>query len=165
MSRTININVFDRSSIEKAIKELRDYKAFILRKTHELAQRLADDGAVAAMLGYEQAYYRGDKDFDVNVEELGENKFAIVASGETVLILEFGAGVTYGYGHPQAGQFGYGPTTYPGQTHAADPKGWWLPKAAGGGHTFGNAPSMTMYKVGKDLHNRVAEIAREVFNT
>ena len=165
MSKVINMSL-NAASIDAAIRDIREYKAYISQKTAEFAARLADDGAVKALLGYEGAYYRGDKDFDVNVEELGNNKYAIVASGETVLILEFGAGVTYGYGHPQAGEFGYGPGTYPdAKGHWNDPKGWWLPKDAGGGHTFGNAPSKTMYKTAKDLRERMAEIAREVFGT
>lgn len=164
MTKVINMSL-NAASIDAAIQEIREYQAFIRRKTEEFAARLADDGAVKALLGYEQAYYRGPKDVDVVVEERGNNTYAIVASGETVLILEFGAGITYGYGHPQAGGFGYGPGTYPGQKHALDPKGWWLPKDAGGGHTFGNAPSMTMYKTSKDLRDRMAEIAREVFSS
>ena len=163
MSLVINMDL-TVAGIDAAIREITDYQAFIRRKTAEFAARLADDGGVQALLGYDQVYYRGPKDVDVNVEELGGNKYAIVASGETVLILEFGAGITYGSGHPQARGFGYGPGTYPGQTHALDPKGWWLPKSAGGGHTFGNAPGMTMYKTSKDLRKRMAEIAMEVFS-
>ena len=164
MTKVINMSL-DVASIDNAIREIKEYQAFIKRKTTEFVERLANEGAIRALMSYDGAYYRGPKDVDVNVEDRGDNTFAIVANGETVLILEFGAGVTYGYGHPQAGQFGYGPTTYPGQKHAADPKGWWLPKEAGGGHTFGNAPSMSMYKAGKEVRERCAEIAREVFGS
>ena len=165
MTKVINMSL-TVASIDAAIQEIKEYQAFIRRKTTEFAARLADDGAVQALLGYEQAYYRGPKDFDVVVEERGNNSFAIVANGETVLLLEFGAGVTYGYGHPQAGEFGYGPGTYPdAKGHWNDPKGWWLPKDAGGGHTFGNAPSMTMYKTAKGLRERLVDIAKEVFGS
>ena len=165
MTKVINI-CLNTASIEAAINEVRDYKAWIRRKTTEFVERLANEGAIQALIGYESAYYRGPKDVDVNVEDRGDNTFAIVASGETILILEFGAGVTYGYGHPLAEQYGMGPGTYPdSKGHWDDPKGWWLPKEAGGGHTFGNAPSMTMYKVGKDLRERIVEIAREVFSS
>ena len=163
MTKVINM-ILTAASIDKAIREINEYRAYIRRKTTEFAARLADEGAVKALIGYDSAYYRGPKDVDVVVEDRGNNTFAIVANGETVLILEFGAGITYGYGHPQAEQFGYGPGTYPdGKGHWGDPKGWWLPKDAGGGHTFGNAPSMTMYKTAKDLRERVADIAREMF--
>ena len=165
MTKIIQMSL-NTASIDAAIKEIKDYQAFIRKKTHEFAARLADDGAVRALLHYDQAYYRGPKDFDVNVEERGDNTFAIIANGETVLILEFGAGITYGYGHPMANQFGYGPGTYPdGKGHWNDPRGWWLPPDAGGGHTFGNAPSMTMYKTAKELRERMVDIAKEVFGS
>lgn len=163
MTKVINMSL-TAASIDAAIREIKEYQAYIRRKTTEFVERLANEGAIQAMIGYDSAYYRGEKDVDVNVEDRGNNTFAIVSNGETVLILEFGAGITYGYGHPMAGQLGYGPGTYPdGKGHWNDPKGWWLPKDAGGGHTFGNAPSITMYKTAKDLRERVADIAMEVF--
>ena len=165
MTKVINMSL-TTSSIDAAIREINEYKAYIRRKTTEFVERLANEGAIQALIGYDSAYYRGPKDVDVTIEDRGDNTFAIIANGETVLILEFGAGITYGFGHPQAGQFGYGPGTHPdGKGHWNDPKGWWLPKDKGGGHTFGNAPSMTMYKAAKDLRQRMADIAREVFSS
>lgn len=165
MSKTIRINLFDTASIDAAVKELRDYQAWIKKKAAELAERLADMGAVNVSLGYARAIYTGPKDINVTVEQRGESTYAIVAAGESVLVVEFGAGVTYGYGHPQAGEFGYGPGTYPGQKHAFDPNGWWLPKNKGGDHTYGNPASMTMYMTAKDLEREVERVAREVFST
>lgn len=162
MSKTIHIDLMDSSSIDRAIHELRDYQQWLERKAGELAERLAEYGLTRVEMGYAAALYDGDKQVSVTVEKRDENTYAIVASGATVLILEFGAGVTYGYGHPQAGEFGYGPTTYPGQTHAADPKGWWIP---GGEHTYGNPPSMTMYRTAKELEQEVERIAKEVFRS
>lgn len=162
MSKTIHIDLMDSSSIDRAIHELRDFQQWLERKAGELAERLAEYGLTRVEMGYAAALYDGDKQVSVTVEKRDENTYAIVASGATVLILEFGAGVTYGYGHPQAGEFGYGPTTYPGQTHAADPKGWWIP---GGEHTYGNPPSMTMYRTAKELEQEVERIAKEVFRS
>ena len=164
MSKTIKMTL-DAKSIANAIKELQDYQSWLHIKANELSTRLADMGSINVSLGYSRAIYTGPKDTDVTVEDRGNNTYAIVASGETVLILEFGAGVTYGDGHPQAAEFGYGPGTYPGQTHAMDPRGWYLPKEKGGGHTFGNAPSMTMYQTAKDLREDLERIAREVFSS
>ena len=162
MSKTIHINPFDPASVAKAVQEVRDYSRWVQDKANELAHRLADMGAVLASIEFSRVPYIGKKDVNVDVEQRSENTFAIVASGETVLILEFGAGIRYGNGHPQAEEFGYGPGTYPGQTHALDPNGWWLPKAAGGGHSYGNPPAMAMYLTGKELADRVLEVAKEV---
>ena len=166
MSKTIRVNVFDVSSINSAVHELQMYAVWVQRKANELAERLADYGLQRVEIGYAGALYDGDKDVEVTVERREENTYAIVASGATVLILEFGAGVTYGNGHPQAAEFGYGPGTYPGQTHAFDPKGWWYTGSDGKGHhSYGNAPSMVMYITGIELEQEVERVAKEVFST
>jgi hypothetical protein len=164
VSSTITFDIFDTASIDKAVSEIKDYAKWVQRKANELAKRLADIGAVNVSLGFARAVYTGEKDITVTVDQQGPNTYAIIASGETVLIVEFGAGVTYGYGHPEPSVDGtaMGPTTYPGQKHAADPKGWWIP---GGEHTYGNPPSMTMYMTAKELRSELERIAREVFST
>ena len=161
MSRIIHLDPFDPASVQAAIKEIEDYKKWLEGKAKELVKRLADIGAFDAHIRFANAFYTGDRDFDVTVEQLDENTFAIVASGETILFIEFGAGITYGYGHPQAGEFGYGPGTYPSEKgHWNDPKGWWTPD---GVHTYGNPPGMPMYRTAKELAQRVEEVAKEVF--
>ena len=164
MSKTIRLNLFDPASVQAAIREIEAYKKWVVEKANELAERLADMGAVNVSLGFSRAVYTGDKDVDVTVEQLSDNKYAIVASGETVLFLEFGSGITYGYGHPNPSVDGQpmGPGTYPSDKgHWKDPKGWWIP---GSEHTYGNPPSMTMYQTGKDLRENLEQIAREVFS-
>ena len=159
MSKTIHMTL-DPASIQAAIREIEAYKKWVLQKTQQLAQRLAEMGAVLASIEYSRVPYTGAKDVSVDVVDMGENKFAIVAGGATVLILEFGAGIKYGKGHPLESEMGMGAGTYPGQTHALDPNGWYSP---GGEHTYGNPPAMAMYLTGKELHDRVFEVAKEVF--
>lgn len=162
----IRINAFDSSSIDRAIKQLQDYQKKLDEKANKIAQRLAEMGATNVSLGFARAIYNGKKDIDVTVENLGEGKYAIVASGETVLFAEFGAGVKYGDGHPQAAEFGMGPGTYPyGKGHWDDPNGWWIPKSAGGGHTYGNPPNMPMYNTEQALKKEIERVAREVFSS
>lgn len=155
------------ASIEDAIRQLENYRDSLDRKAKELCKRLADMGATSAKLSFSKLYYqyRGPIDLSVSVEERGDNKYAIVANGETVLIAEFGAGVTLGKGHPLDAQLGYGPGTYPGQKHAMTGKGWYLPKTKGGGHTFGNPPTMAMYNTAKDLKAEIQKVAQEVFQS
>ena len=122
-----------------------------------------------ASIRFESAQYDGVKDVDVRVEVRDENCRAVVATGETALILEFGAGVLHGYGHPEAAQAGMGPTTYPGQVHAADPHGWYLPKdvqaVTGRKKSYGNAPSEAMYNAAKSLETVFERTVREVFGS
>ena len=151
-------------TIDDIIKGLEGYKETLKIKANALAKALAEAGCQAVTVTYAGARYTGPRDEKVTVEELGEGKYAIVASGETVLFVEFGAGVYLGGGHPNP--MGYGPGTYPGKGHWNDPNGWYLPKSAlgkSGVHTYGNAPSAAMYHTAKSLRAMLEQAARGVF--
>lgn len=173
MTKVIKMTL-DTASISGALIELHEYQEWIKSKASELVERLANMGVANVSLGYARAAYTGSKDIDVSVENRGDNKFAIVASGETVLVLEFGAGIKYGNSprHPQADKFGYGPGTHPDKHYSRNSKGemvanwendlgWWTPS---GEHTYGNPPSATMYETAKGLREELVRVAREVFS-
>lgn len=163
MSRKRIVVPLSESGIQKIQDELSVYRKWQEEKARELAERLASLGATVASIRFSRAVYTGKKDVDVTVEEL-PNGYKVKADGESVLFVEFGSGVTYGYGHPEAGEFGMGPGTYPdGKGHWDDPKGWYLPKSAGGGHTFGNPPAMPMYEARKAIEQELPRIVKEVF--
>lgn len=163
MSRKRIVVPLSESGIQKIQDELAVYRKWQEEKARELAERLASLGATVASIRFSRAVYTGQKDVDVTVEEL-PNGYKVKADGESVLFIEFGSGVTYGYGHPEAGEFGMGPGTYPdGKGHWDDPKGWYLPKSAGGGHTFGNPPAMPMYEARKAIEQELPRIVKEVF--
>ena len=157
----INISV---QGLDELIDQLHNFADSMDQRAKEICRRLAQYGLVLADASFSGAAYDGTKDVSVTVEQT-DNGYRIIAGGTMVLLLEFGAGVTYGGGHPQAAQFGFGPGTYPGQTHAMTGKGWYLPKAKGGGHTYGNPPSMTMYNTAQDLKREIERVAREVLGT
>lgn len=163
MSRKKIVVPLSESGIQKIQDELTVYRKWQEEKARELAERLAALGATVASIRFSRAVYTGKKDVEVTVEEL-PNGYKVKADGESVLFIEFGSGVTYGYGHPEAGEFGMGPGTYPnGKGHWDDPKGWYLPKSAGGGHTFGNPPAMPMYEARKAIEQELPKIVKEVF--
>lgn len=163
MSRKRIVVPLSEYGIQKIQDELVVYRKWQEEKARELAERLASLGATVASIRFSRAVYTGKKDVDVTVEEL-PNGYKVKADGESVLFIEFGSGVTYGYGHPEAGEFGMGPGTYPdGKGHWDDPKGWYLPKSAGGGHTFGNPPAMPMYEARKAIEQELPRIVKEVF--
>lgn len=158
---TVKVN-----GLTETLRRIEEYKNGVQRKANELARRLAEMGATNVSLMFARAIYDGQNDFNVTVEDTNSGGYKIVVNGETVAFVEFGAGVTYGYGHPQAGQFGVGPGTYPsGKGHWNDPQGWWIPRDKGGGHTYGNPPNMPMYNTAADLRREMARVAREVFNS
>ena len=115
MPKRIDVELTD-ASIKSGIKELRLYKRWIIEKEAELRSRLAALGATVASIEFSRAIYNGSKDISVRVDDTG-SVAVIYAEGESVAFIEFGSGIKYGYGHPQAGEHGMGPGTYPGKGH------------------------------------------------
>lgn len=174
---TIKVKLNEKS-IDQAIKRLEKYQRDMDKKCKLLARKLAEMGATNVALDYSRAQYNGSRDINVSVRRKG-NGFVIIASGETVLFVEFGTGVRYsGTVHPMSSEFGYGAGTYPyGKGHWDSPYGWWYPSNEAGenqkttstgktySHTYGNPPSMTMYNTSRELRDRVLMVAKEVFRT
>ena len=160
MPKKISIELSNKS-INKGIKELRQYQAWISEKEAELRMRLAVLGLNVASIQFAEAPYVGKNDVSVRIDDTG-SVAVIYAEGKSVAFIEFGAGAKYGYGHPQASEFGVGPGTYPdGKGHWNDPKGWWY----GGVHTYGNTPAMAMYLAVQEMTAQLTAIAREVFSS
>lgn len=152
------------SGIQKIQGELKEYQRWQKDKANELAERLAMLGASVASIRFSRAVYTGMSDATVSVVAI-PNGYAVKADGESVLFIEFGAGITYGNGHPEAQELRMGPGTYPdGKGHWNDPNGWWIPKSAGGGHTYGNPPAMPMYEARKAIEQELPRIVKEVFS-
>lgn len=160
MPKQISIELSTKG-INQGIKDLQRYKAWVLEKEAELRTRLAVLGLNVASIQFAEAPYVGKNDVHVRIDDTG-SVAVIYAEGKSVAFIEFGAGAKYGYGHPQAAEFGVGPGTYPdGKGHWDDPKGWWY----GGQHTYGNTPAMAMYLAVQEMTAQLTEIARDVFST
>lgn len=163
MAKKIAVSL-SNDSIKGAVKELRRYARWVTKKEAELRTRLAAIGATAASIQFSRAIYNGSNDVTVRVDNTG-SVAVIYAEGESVAFIEFGSGAKYGYGHPQAGEFGFGPGTYSdgpdGKGHWDNPKGWYY---APGQHSYGNPPAMAMYKAVQEITEQVTKIAKEVFS-
>jgi hypothetical protein len=164
VAKTITVELNDKS-IDDAIKELRKYSAWVTSKENELRSRLAMLGATVASIKFSRAIYSGSNDVSVRVDDTG-NTAVIYAEGESVAFIEFGTGKKHGYGHPQAGEFGFGPGTWSdspeGKGHWDNEHGWWY---GSGQHTYGSPPAMAMYSAVKEITENVTRIAKEVFAT
>lgn len=156
---TVDVNVFDYSSVSLAQRRLDEYFADLIEKANTVCERLATIGAVRASLDFSRAIYNGTNDVEVTVEPI-DNGYAIHAQGSAVLFIEFGSGASYGYGHQEPE--GYGPGTYPGKGHWDDPNGWWYGTHE---HSYGNPPAAAMYHAKQDVLQEVQRIADEVFAT
>ena len=160
MPKTIKISLTNES-INSAIKEVQQYKRWVIEKEKELRSRLASRGATVASIEFSRAIYNGSNDVSVRVDDTG-SVAVIYAEGESVAFIEFGSGIKYGYGHPQAGEHGMGPGTYPGKGHWDNEKGWWY---GHGQHSYGNPPAMAMYNAVQKMTEELTRIAREVFSS
>lgn len=161
MPKTIRIGLTEQS-INRGIKEVQRYKEWVMRKEKLLRTELAAVGATVASLQFSRAIYNGSNDVTVRVDDTG-SVAVIYAEGESVAFIEFGSGAKYGYGHPQAGELGVGPGTYPdGKGHWDNPKGWWY---GHGQHSYGNPPAMAMYDAVQKMTEELTRIARQVFSS
>lgn len=164
----------DGKGVDEMLKGVQEYRKWLVRKTDELAKRLADKGYEFSYQVLSNHVYSGQTLASLTVERVGPARYVVKAESEAILFLEFGAGVI-GYGHPEPQ--GYGPGTYPGQTHALDPNGWWFEtddpnlairtsKKTGKmyGHSYGTPAYMPMYSSVKALEMEFKAIAQEVFS-
>ena len=158
--KPIDVNIFDYASVSRATRTLDEYVADLIEKANELCRRLAEIGKVRAELDFSNAIYDGTNDVLVRVEPI-TNGYAVHATGNAVLFIEFGSG-TIGGGHPDAGS--YGPGTWSdgpnGKGHWQDPGGWYYRH---GEKSIGNPPAAAMYHAKQDVLQEVQRIADEVF--
>ncbi len=160
----ITINPYDAKSIDKAIKQLQEYKKDFLAKEQIFIERLAKIGVSVASTIYSMADYDGVNDVQVTMNRNG-TKATVTAFGETVGFIEFGTGVKFPewdssgmqYTPPEHGTYGKG--------HGANPKGWWFSPGEGarGTHTYGNPPAEAMRTARDNMIEQVVQIAREVW--
>ena len=164
--RTVHLTFgIDGRGIDKAIRGVEEYKRWLLDKTEQLTQRLAEIGVKTADVNFLAAYYDGVNDAKVTAEKVGDCQYVVKADGESVLFIEFGTGLI-GYGHPDVQ--GYGPGTYPPKDPANPnwnkPGGWFYYGEDGEAHhTHGNPPNAPMYNTVKELEQQFEAIAQEVF--
>lgn len=78
-----------------------------------------------------------------------------------LLMVEFGSGLR---AENPMNVPGVGTGTFPGQTHAKDPQGWWYLDLNGEWHhSYGIFPRAPMYKAAMEMQDIVVQTAKEVF--
>lgn len=172
----ISINVFDVDSIDKAIAQLEEYSGSLEKKAGILCERLANIGYEVAFQIMSGHVYSGETISNLQVQEIDPTHYVLLDGSVALLFFEFGSGINGG-GHPMAGEMGMGPGTYPGQTHALDPNGWWFPTDDANlavrtdkngqmwGHSKGNPPYMPFYNAKQQIRSDLLKVAQEVFKT
>lgn len=174
MKKVIHVEL-NSSSIDHAIRELQNYKKWILEKTQEFLKALGEEGVQISSVKFSEAEYDGTNDVSCMVEERDSTKVAVVAIGNAALFIEFGTGITYPDNHPEAAANGMIRGEY-GHRLGRLEKGWRYEgdpgthgevitegKHAGEIHTYGNPANMCMYLTIRELEQRFEEIARRVY--
>lgn len=128
MGKTIKCTL-SQKSIRNAINELKAYQKDLQRKNELFVKRLCEEGlqviqtTMESIPDEEKGSYYTEIIYNKNGDITGAS---VRLSGDKVLFIEFSAGITYGsnnYPLPSGSEYGVG--TYPGQTHAFSPYGWW----------------------------------------
>lgn len=161
--------------IEKAIRELDEYKRWLKRCSENLLSKLADRGYQIASAKFQSVIYDGDNDTSVSVDDRGRNVKAVVAVGSSVLFIEFGTGIVYPDVHPEAaangmnrGEYGKGRGKNRTWYYYGEPgsNGSIIGGVPGKGFliaTHGNPANMTMYNTVKELKSILPRLVKESF--
>ena len=164
MSKMVIKCTLDKQDIDRAIKELKAYKQEFLKKEKQLLEGLANIGIKEASVRFTTAMYDGTNDVSVSLEQ-SKNGYAIVAKGQAVAFIEFGAGVYHNTGEPY-------PNPRPQGVVGIGEYGKGMGKRKAWGYrnendelviTRGNPAAMPMWYASEEIKNSVLKVAREVF--
>ena len=183
MSRTTIKVELSTSGINKAIREVINYKREFLKKVDKYRLRLADEIANIASVNFSSATMEDivgtvmDKelvrggglrtpDVNVHVSDRG-NISVIVADGEDAIWCEFGAGVYHNGSvgsspHPLGSEMGFTIGTY-GYGRGKRQAWGYYNESGETVVTRGTPASMPMYNAAQEVMHKAIEIAREVF--
>ena len=180
MPKKITISL-SQSSIQNAIKELRQYQNDLNRKCEIFCQRLAELGIQTAKENTGNfgkyisfTYEVKDRTKGCKAVMVATNTGIIHSEWQTkegvksadvspILMCEFGSGLK---AENTKWIPGVGTGTFPGQTHAEDPNGWyWMDLDGEWHHSYGVTPKMPMYHASIEMILNIRKIAREVFRS
>lgn len=158
--------------IDRAMRELEQYKQDIIRKTdllrEKVTERLAElsrDGFAGAVVDDLLKGGQRTAQVDVSIDQRS-NITLVIARGEDAVWVEFGAGVHYNGSagtspHPKGSELGF---TIGGYGKGMGKKDVWGFYEDGKLRlTHGASATMPMYNAVKTVCDEIAEIAREVF--
>lgn len=172
MSKTIKIKLSVRS-INAAIKEIEAYRNKLESIRETICRNLAQIGMQEASVRFASAHYDGANDSSVTIEPM-INGYKVVASGDSIAFIEFGAGVHYNAGssYPLPKPSGIVGIGEYGKKQGKKDK--WQYKGDPGTDgvvsrdgrvvtTQGNPAQMPMYHALMAMQNEVERIVREAF--
>ena len=176
---TINISLSEKS-IDEAIRQLQQYKNWLIKKTSQLVKELAevgipviDENMAKASYTYDEKGVRSGSDTShythVKLQSFGSySKANLIVQGKELMFIEFGAGVYYNGSagsspHPKGEVNGMVIGSY--GNHRGVQKVWGY--YADSGElvlTHGVEAQMPVYKADMEIIQKYVEVAREVFS-
>ena len=175
---TINISLSVKS-VNEAIRQLQQHKQSLQHNCVQLVSELADMGIEVAQnnVGGFGRYITFEKRIDADkygckaiilATETGQIKSqwqtsdgVKTADVSPLLMAEFGSGWR---AQPHFDDDRGGQGTFPDQTRAKDPDGWYWRDLEGNlHHSYGITPTMPMYKAYEEIENNIISKAKEVF--
>lgn len=176
--RRIEISLFDRSSIQAAIREVEAYAERLSGIEKRICEGLAKIGLEEASVRFASAQYDGTNDVSVSVEEDG-NRYRVIASGQAVAFIEFGAGVHYNpsnsypipkpAGISEIGGYGHGGGAADSWRYVGDPgtNGRVITDDPLSTQPYvitqGNPAQMPMYLALSEMRDAVEDVVKEAF--
>lgn len=177
----LNISLFKKGDIDKAIKEIEKYQQRLVNKTEIFIQRLAEIGVQVAKEAVASGHGDSSKDmnfsFSYTVEDAVFEGILSISSTPHItddgrvffphLAWEFGSGIHFNNGNinPKAHEFGMGVGTFPDQTHALSDYWWYRDSDGNLRLSQGTEATMPMYKASIAIMESIENIAREVFKS
>jgi hypothetical protein len=181
MGKILTCNILDSDSIKQLRKEIDNYKRELTGKCEKLVKELAESGIQTAQqnVGGFGKYIT----FSMEIEPIKSGCSAILYATETghivsqwqtkdgvksadvspLLMVEFGSGMKAEVPE-EMGVEGVGRGTFPGQTHAFDPNGWYWQDLDGvWHHSYGIEPKQPVYKAYTQMESEIIKTAEKIF--
>lgn len=183
MGKTVIRSGLSVQGIRDAQKALETYKVTLMDKIELFVKELAELGIRTAIQNIGDGYKKYIT-FEIQLSRptpdrvrgilvasntgLIESRWMTSSGVKTadvspILMAEFGAGTISG--NADAAKYGMGTGTFPGQTHAQDPAGWWYQDAdtMEWHHSYGVRATMPVEKARDDMVQNIRRVARGVF--
>jgi hypothetical protein len=165
MRKTVIKCDLSEQGVANAIKELKRFKQEFLDREKRLLEGLAEIGLKEASVRFTTAMYDGTNDVSVHLDA-SKNGYAIVADGQAVAFIEFGAGVYHNGSEPY-------PNPRPQGVVGIGEYGKGQGKQKAWGYydendelviTRGNPAAMPMWYASEEIKNSVLKVVKEVYS-
>ena len=165
MRKTVISVGLGANEIERAIRDLKHYEQEFLDREKRLVEGLAEIGLKEASVRFTTAMYDGINDVSVRLDTTS-NGYVIVAEGQAVAFIEFGAGVYHNgsepYPNPRPnGIVGIGEY---GKGHGKQKAWGYFDESGELVITRGNPAAMPMWYASEEIKNSVLKVVKEVFS-